>query len=113
MILCLDGEDRHGGLSLQVVLSFIMLPKWHGRDNPLWLSCIRTGIGAAIIRTGTGVCPYIEGVALSPLAFRFSPFASRLLPFASRLLPFAFRLSPFAFRLSPFASRLLYLSSAV
>ena len=43
-----------------VALSFIMLPKWRGRDNPLWLSCIRTGTGAAIIWTGTGACPYIN-----------------------------------------------------
>ncbi len=46
-------SDRHGGLALRVVLS-----KWHGRDNPLWLSCIQTGTGAAVIRTGTGAWPY-------------------------------------------------------
>ena len=37
-------SDRYGGLSLRGVLS-----KWHCRDNPLWLSCIRIG---------TGACPY-------------------------------------------------------
>ena len=27
------------------MVHFIMRPKWHGRDNPLWLSCIRIGTG--------------------------------------------------------------------
>ena len=53
-------EDRHGGLSLQVVLSFIMLPKWHGRDNPPVGVLYSNRHGAAIIWTGTGACPYIN-----------------------------------------------------
>ena len=43
--MVVQDSDRHAGLSLRIVLSFIKRPKWHCRDNPLWLSRIRTSTG--------------------------------------------------------------------
>ena len=41
----LDSRTGTGACPYDGALPSILLPKWHGRDNPLWLSCIRTGMG--------------------------------------------------------------------
>ena len=45
-------EILNRGLASNNIVHFIMRPKWHRRDNPLWLSCIPTGTGRS--HSGTG-----------------------------------------------------------
>ncbi len=69
--------DRQGGLSLRVVLS-----KWHGRDNPLWVVLYSDRHGPRGDERGT---PLVHGLDLlpRPAAFDFGLFAESLLRFGA------------------------------
>ncbi len=66
--------------------------KRYRRDNPLWLSSIRTDAETAIIRTGTGPVPTTDGWTasyFSPLSSPVSRLPSPVsrLPYLGRALP--------------------------